>query len=30
MVDLFISYLPKDIEFAQRLHHELGGRDRES
>ena len=29
MVDVFISYSRKDIEFAQRLHHELEARDRE-
>jgi len=28
-VDVFISYSRKDIEFAQRLHHELEARDRE-
>ena len=27
MVDVFISYSRKDIEFAQRLHHELEARD---
>ena len=26
MSDVFISYLRKDIEFAQRLHHELEAR----
>ena len=29
MVDVFISYLRKDIEFAQRIHHELEARDRQ-
>ena len=29
MADVFISYLRKDIEFAQRLHHALESRDRE-
>ena len=29
MGDVFISYSRKDIEFAQRLHHELEARDRE-
>ena len=30
MSDVFISYLRKDIEFAQRLHHELEARDYKS
>ena len=30
MVDVLISYLRKDIEFAQRLCHELGVQDHES
>ena len=30
MVDVFISYSRKDIEFAQRLHHELEARDHKS
>ncbi|HHZ89379.1 TPA: TIR domain-containing protein [Candidatus Poribacteria bacterium] len=30
MVDVFISYSRKDIEFAQRLHHTLESRDHES
>jgi len=29
MVDVFISYLCKDMEFAQRLHHVLETRTRE-
>ena len=29
MVGVFISYLRKDIEFAQRLHHALESKDRE-
>jgi len=29
MLDVFISYSRKDIEFAQRLHHALEARDRE-
>ena len=29
MADVFISYSRKDIEFAQRIHHELEARDRE-
>ena len=29
MADVFISYSRKDIQFAQRIHHELEARDRE-
>ena len=29
MSDVFISYSRKDIEFAQRLHHELEARERQ-
>ena len=29
MSDAFISYSRKDIEFAQRLHHELEARERQ-
>ena len=29
MADVFISYSRKDIEFAQRVHHELEARDRQ-
>ncbi len=29
MADVFISYSRKDIEFAQRLHHELEARERQ-
>ena len=29
MADVFISYSRKDIEFAQRIHHELEARDRQ-